>query len=165
MSEVPPRLGDERAVPRSVTVAIGLVWAIVALAGVTALLTWLLRDALVRAWAHGNAEAMALIRDGGVAALDHSSITVPAFISLAVTSFLVIAGLAVVLAAFLRSGHGWARWCLVALVVFAVFTTGISLARGLPPVFVVLAAVSVGLDLALLRFLFHRDTNAYLRVG
>ena len=165
MDEEAHRPGPARVVvPAAVSTAVTLVWSIVALSGVTALLTWWLRDDLVRAWARGNPEATALLRSGGIEALDQSTITVPEFVPLAVTSFAVIAGLALVLAAFLRSGHNWARWCLVALVAFAVFTTGVSIRRGLPPTFVVLAVLSLALNLALLWFLFRKDTSRYLRV-
>ena len=164
MGEVPDRpAGATVEVPASVTTAVRLVWALVALTGVTALLTWLLREDLVRSWARGDAEATALLREGGMAALERSAISVPAFVSLALTSFVVLAGLALVLVAFFRTGHEWARWSLVATVLFAVFTTGVSVARGLPPVFQVLAWLTMALCLALLVLLLHPRTSAFLR--
>ena len=112
-----------------------------------------------------NPDATELLREGGMPALEQSTISVPAFVPLAFTSFVVLLGLAVVLVAFLRSGHAWARWALLALVVLAVFSTGVAVTRGLPTVFVVLAVVTIGVELALVRYLFHRDTGRYLRVG
>lgn len=159
MDETPSRV-----VPAAVTTAIWLVWAIVALSGVTAALTWMLRDEMVRVWARDNGEARAVLREGGVEALDKSAIAVPEFVPLAVTSFAVVAGLALVLAAFLRSGHPWARWSLVALVVFGLLTTGLSVNRGVPVAFLALAVLALVLHLGLLRFLFHRDTNEFLRI-
>lgn len=169
MDEEPGRAGQEAVagrvvVPRSVTTAISLVWGTVAISGVTAVLTWLLRDDLVRAWARDNPDAMEQLRAGGIEALDNSSITVPSFIPLAVTSFAIIAAMALVLSAFLRGGHNWARWCLVALAAFAMFTTFVSVNRGLPLVFVLLAVLSLVLQVALLWFLFHADTRRYVRV-
>lgn len=152
------------AVPASVVMSIRLAWAIVAVSGLTALLTWLLRDDLVRAWARGNREAMEQLSQGGIEALDQSSISVPSLVPLAVTSFVIIAGLTLVLVAFLRGGHGWARWCLVVLIAGSMFSTGVTLSRGLPWAFVIFAALSLVLQVALLRFLFHPDTSKYLRV-
>lgn len=160
-----PESGFRRvAVPASVTMSIRLAWAIVALSGLTALLTWWLRDDLVRAWARGNSEAMEQLREGGLEGLYQSSISVPELVPLAVTSFVIIAGLTLVLVAFLRGGHGWARWCMVVLIAGSMFSTGVTVSRGLPWAFVVFAALSVVLQLALLRFLFHPDTSKYLRV-
>lgn len=164
-SQTDPDRGFRRVpVPASVTTSIRLAWSIVVLSALTALLTWLLRDDLVRAWARGNREAMEQLTEGGIEGLDQSSISVPSLVPLAVTSFVIIAGLTLVLTAFLRGGHGWARWCMVVLIAGSMFSTAVTISRGLPWAFVIFAALSLVLQLALLRFLFHPDTSKYLRV-
>ena len=55
-------------VPASVTRAIWLLRAVVAWAGLTALLTYVFSDQLVRAWAEGNQTARAILQERG---LDH----------------------------------------------------------------------------------------------
>ena len=161
MSEVstPPQV----EVPASVTWAVRMVWVVIGLTGLTAVLSAIFRDDLVLAWAERNDDARQLVDAGGLAALERSSITVPAFVPLAFTLFIVFASLALVLVAFFRGGHNWARLCIAALVVFAIFVSTLSIVRGLPPVFLGLAVLSL-LAYAVLGFLlFHRDTNAYLR--
>ena len=134
-------------VPASVRAAVWLVWGVIVLSGLSALLTVVLRDQLVRSWAEGRTTDLAP----------------PAFVPVAVTLFVVLAALGWVLVVFFSHGHGWARWSLAALVLFAGFTSAIGLDRDLPPAFVVLTVVFLVLNTALLFFLFHKDTNAYLR--
>jgi hypothetical protein len=81
----------------------------------------------------------------------------------ALVLFVVFALLAGVLAMFLRSGHHWARVSLTALAVFMAVASLAGLRSGPPPVFVVLTLVAVVLDLALLVFLWHRDTGTFIR--
>jgi len=133
--------------PASVRAAVGLVWGVIVLSGVSALLTVVLRDQLVRSWSVGKT----------------TDLTPPAFVPVALTLFAVMAALGWVLVVFFSHGHGWARWSLAALVLFAGFTSAIGLDRDLPPAFVVLTVVFLVLNTALLFFLFHKDTNAYLR--
>ena len=52
---------------------------LVALMGLGALLTILLQDELIEAWAEGNPGAREILREGGVEALKASSMSVPAF--------------------------------------------------------------------------------------
>ena len=135
-------------VPASVRAAIGLVWGVIVLSGVSALLTVVLRDQLVRSWSVGKT----------------TDLTPPAFVPVALTLFAVMAALGWVLVVFFRNGHGWARWSLAALVLFAGFTSAIGLNRNLPPAFVVLTAVFLVVNTALLVVLFHKDTNTFLRL-
>jgi hypothetical protein len=163
MSEGSAATTGRPAVPASVTLAIRLVWLLVAILGVTAILTALMHDDLVRVWAEGNPEAKALVESGGVEALEASSISVPSFAPLAFATFFVLAGFALVLAAFLRTGHDWARHSIAALVLFAGFATVIPVVRGLPVAFLVPAVASLLVDAALLWLLYRRETSAYLR--
>lgn len=132
--------------PTSVRVAVWLVWGVVAVSGLTALLTVLLRDQLLASWQEGRSPEL----------------DPPAFVPVAITLFVVVALLGWVLAVFFRNGHGWARWSIAALVVFAAFSAAIGLNGDLPPAFVILTALSLFLYAALLVVLFHKDTNAYL---
>ena len=119
----------------------------IALTGLTALLTVVLRDQLIRTWSEGKA----------------ADLTPPAFVPVALTLFVVVAAFGWVLAVFFRNGHAWARWVLAALVVFAGFASVQGLGRDLPTTFVVLTVATMLVSVALLVFLFHKDTNAYLR--
>lgn len=149
--------------PASVQMATRLMWVVIGLSGVTALVTILLRDDLVRSWAEGNRTAALVLEEGGLEALERSSISVPAFVPLALVSFGVLAMLGWVLVAFFRAGHGWARWALVLLAVFAAFVAALAFTRNPPLPFVVLSVVSLGVCGALLYYLLHRDTGAFLR--
>ena len=135
--------------PRSLTNAILVLSGLVALSGLTALLTVVLRDELVRRWN-----------------LDHpttGTVQPPDFVPVAIVLFVVFALLAGVLVMFVRDGHNWARLSLSALVVFMSVATLAGLRTDPPPLFLVLAVLSVVLDLALLFFLWHRDTGTYVR--
>jgi len=137
-------------VPASVRTAVRLVWTVIVLTGVTALLTVVLRDRLIQNWSEGRAAEAA-------------DLTPPAFVPVALTLFVVVAALGWVLAVFFRHGHAWARWVLAALVVFAGFASLQGLDRNLPTAFVVLTAVTMLVCVVLLVFLFHKDTNTFLR--
>ena len=150
--------------PASVRVATWLLAGVIALSGVTALLTVVLRDELVRSWAEDNTATRTLLEEGGLDALDGSEI-VPAFVPVALVMFVVLVLLGWMLAVFFRTGHGWARWSIAALVVFAAFTSVIGLNRNLPSAFLALTVVSLVLNVTLLVVLFHKDTNAFLRRG
>jgi hypothetical protein len=121
---------------------------LVALSGLTALLTVVLRDELISRWEAGRQ--------------DIGSVQPPEFVPVAIVLFVVFSALAGVLVMFVRDGHGWARlslsvwWC-----------SGGRHAAGLrtdPPVlFLVLALVSSrgGRGPALLPV--QRDTSTYIR--
>jgi hypothetical protein len=138
-----------RQQPRSVSGATWVVGGLVVLSGLTALLTVLMRDDLVRAWAAGHP--------------DESGVKPPSFVPVAIVLFVVFALLAGVLTMFFRSGHNWARLSLTALVCFMAVATLAGLRTGPPTLFLLVSVVAVVLDLALLFFLWHRDTSAYIR--
>lgn len=154
---------QQSAVPASVTNAIRMVWIVVGLTGLTALLTALFRDDLVLTWAAGNPDARALVESGGLQALEASAITIPEFTPLAVALFVTFAAFALVLVAFFRGGHNWARLSIAGLVLFATFVSVLSIVRGLPPVFLALAVVSLLAYAVLLWLLFHKDTSAFIK--
>ena len=138
-----------RQQPGSVTRATWVLLGLVALNGLTAVLTFVMRDDLVRSWASGR--------------VDTGTVQPPEFVPVAIVLFFVFAAIAGVLVAFLRGGHNWARLSLTGLVAFMGLATLAGLRTNPPALFLVLSIVSVVLDLALLFFLWHRDTNAYIR--
>lgn len=135
--------------PASVTRAIRMLLGLVALAGVTALLSILLRDDLLRSWTVGQPV--------------DSSIKPPSFVPVAIVLFVVFAGLSLVLVPFFSSGHNWARFSIAAMVVFVVVSTLAGMRTDPPTVFLIISVVSFLVDAALMFYLWHRDTNAYLR--
>lgn len=148
--------------PASVTRAVIVVAAMVVIGAVIVLLTWLLRDDLLTAWAEGNSGAREILREGGLEAVEET-LTVPAFVPVAVTAWVVFAMLAGVLVVFFIEGFAWARYSLAAIAVFGVFLAGVGVSSGIPPLFVAGSAVMVGLCLLLLYLLFHKDTSRYFR--
>ena len=104
---------------------------------------------LVDAWAAGRS--------------DSSSVEPPAFVPVAVTMFVVVASLAAVLVFFLREGHEWARIVLSAVVALVGVATLAILRTSPPALFLVLAAVSLVLDVAAVVALWRRETRAYCR--
>jgi hypothetical protein len=138
-----------RQQPRSVSGATWTLGGLVALSGLTALLTVFMRDDLVRAWATGHP--------------DETGVKPPSFVPVAIVLFVVFALLAGVLLVFFRHGHNWARLSLTGLVAFMAIATLAGLRTGPPALFLVVSLVAVVLDVALLFFLWHRDTSAYIR--
>jgi hypothetical protein len=141
-----------RQQPGSVTNAIRVLVGLVVLSGLTALLTVVFRDELVRTWAEGNKTEIAT-----------SSLSPPAFVPVAIVLFVVFACLAGVLIMFFRDGHNWARISLSGLVLFTALASLAGLRTSPPPLFLVLSALTILLDLLLLVFLWHRDSSTYLR--
>lgn len=148
--------------PSSVDNALRVVLAISVVSGVITLLTWVFRTDLVLAWAEGNAGARALLREGGIEAVE-ASLTVPGFVPVVVTSFVVLLMLLGVMAVFFREGFTWARICLGSVAVFGVFLAVLSIASGIPTLFEVLSGVMVVLCVLLLVFLLHPSTGRYCR--
>ncbi len=142
------------------------IWAVRALVGwgvLATLLTVVLRDELILAWARGNQAAQEVLDEGGLEALKQSSIRIPGFVALTVTLLVVYAVLVLVLVAFLRGGFPWARVVLTATALFTSFAIVVGLTRYLPPLFATMAVGALLLNLALLWFLWQRDTTRFLQ--
>lgn len=137
-----------RQQPRSVSGATWFLAGLVALSGLTALLTVVYRGDLVRAWQSGHPDATAL--------------QPPAFVPVAIVLFVVFALLAGVLVSFLRGGHAWARLALSGLGIFMAVVTLAGLRSDPPRLFLVLPVVWLVLDLALLVCLWLPATSAYV---
>lgn len=148
--------------PSSVDHALHVVLGLSAVAGLITLLTWVFRSDLVVAWAEGNAGARELMREGGIEAVE-ASLSVPGFVPVVVTSFVVLLMLLGVMAVFFREGFTWARICLGVIAVFGIFLAVLCIATGIPTLFSVLSGVMIVLCVLLLVFLLHPDTTRYFR--
>lgn len=138
-----------RQQPRSVSGAIWVLAGMVVLSGLTALLTVVYRDRLVRSWQAGHPDVSGALQP-------------PAFVPVAIVLFCVFAMLAGVLVSFLRSGHAWARLALSGLGIFMAIVSLAGLRSHPPTLFLVLPVVWVPLDLALLVCLWLPATGAYV---
>lgn len=137
--------------PSSIRTSVNLVWAVVAMSVLNALLTFVFIDDFVATAMESQAagvteEAVRMsVIGGGVVAI-------------------IFAGLWVVLAIALRKGAGWARIVLTVLagigVVFGIF--GLATAAQ-SAVFMVVGLVTLVLEVALLYFLWQKDSSAYLK--
>jgi hypothetical protein len=150
--------------PVSVLRVAQLVYSIIGLLAVAALLTFLLHDQLVRSWAKGNHAAQVLLREGGIPALERSTIHVPGFSALALTGCVIYAMLAWVLVSFFLGRHHWARWSLVAMMLFTTFVGGVGLSHPLPAAFVVVCVLGMLVALSAVVVLLRRDVTDFLRL-
>jgi uncharacterized protein (DUF983 family) len=148
--------------PTSVSWTVRLLRLVVAWSGMTAMLTYVYRDELVRTWARGNPVAREVLAARGLDGLRESSIDTPGYVALATVSFVVFAALLGVLVVFFRAGHHWARVAITATVVLVGFSTVAGLGRDLPALFVLLSAVSLLVSVTLLVALWSRQTSVYL---
>lgn len=153
-----------REKPGSIINAVRSLLALVVVSGAAVLLTWLQHDEIILAWAQGNPTAQEILNSGGIAALRDSAI-VPKFVPLALVSFVVFVVLVLVLGAFLSDGHGWARLVLTGTSCFGVLVASLGLNHSLPAPFVIVSALFLLLCLALVFFLWRKDTSTYLRVN
>lgn len=137
-------MGRQR--PASAINAIRAQAALVLVSALTTVLTVVQRDELTRLWN----------------AAQPPGTQPPAFVPVAVVLFFTFALLAGILVIFFRDGHPSARHSLTGLAVFHLFCMLVLCLQGPPVLFIVLAVVSGLLDLALIGFLWHRDTTAFL---
>lgn len=148
--------------PRSVRWAVAVLGVLVVLLAGIAVLTSVLRDDLVLAWAASDDAAARVVAEGGLEALEASSLSVPAFWPVALACAVLFAALAGVLVGFLREGAGWARNVLTGLALTLGLVGVVSLASGPPGLFVALGLVWLVLDAVLVVLLWHPDTSAYV---
>ena len=136
-----------RQLPRSVTRAVQTQAALVVVSGLITVLTAIQREELEAAFV----------------ARESPDIDVPAFVPVAVVLWVTFALLAAVLVVFFRSGHPSARLSLTGLAAFFLFTMLVMYRQDPPGLFDVLAAVAAVLDVVLIYFLWHRETNEFMR--
>jgi hypothetical protein len=153
----------DRRLPGSVGTAIRAAWGLVGVIGLTVVLMAVFYDDVVGSWAarhQGAREAFAL---GGREGLERAGFVPPAFLPVAATMFVVAAMLVWVLTVFFREGYRWGQLGLFGLVLVSVFA---SIALGFvlspPPVFVVVAVVSLVVEGVAALGLWHPDTVRHL---
>ena len=139
-------MSEER--PGSVVAVTWLLGGLIALTGLTALLTIFFKDELVDDWASGR--------------VDTGAVEPPAFVPVAITMFIVVATLAVVLLVFFLARFSWARPVLTAVLVVLGIGLLSTLRTGPPALFLVLTVASLAVDVATVVCLWRRDTATYL---
>jgi len=149
--------------PGSVAMAIRMHAVLILLGAVAVVLTVLMNDALIRSWAMGRPDMRRVLETQGLQAIKDGPVRPPAFIAPSITLFVVIALLIWMLLLFFANGNGWARLALTALLFFAA-VAGIAGIRTDPPtVFVVFMIGSTVLEGVAVAYLWHPDTNRFLR--
>ncbi len=149
--------------PGSVTQAIRMHALLVVLGGVTAALTIFLNDALIRTWAQGRPDMARVLETQGLQAVKDGAVRPPAFIAPSVTLWVVIALLIWMLLLFFANANSWARLTLSALLFFAAVATIAGIRTEPPAVFVVLMIASMVVEVVAVAYLWHPDTNRFLR--
>lgn len=145
-------MGRQR--PASVTNAIRVQAVLVVVSALGTLAVVLQREDLVRAWAESQ---------GGLDAVRQSQLPTPAFVPVAVVSFIVYALLVWVIGSLFGKGHRWARYALGATAVSFVFAMLVIYLAAPPAALVVLGVLGVGLNGVLLWLLASRDTSEFIR--
>ena len=138
-------MGQQRSVV--VTGAIWLTAGAVGLAGLATLFTIVFKDELVDDWAADR--------------VDVGSVSPPAFVPVAVTMFFVVAMLTFVVLAFFRQGYEWARVLLSLIAIVLALATLAVLQTSPPTLFLVVAVVSLLVDVAAVAALWHKDARAF----
>src|SRR5690242_1714088 len=119
--------------PSSVVNAQRALGVLVALMALATVLTWLLEDELIEAWARRSAAGREILAEGGIDALRASSLSLPAFIPVVVVMFVVLVALIGVLRVFFREGYEWARLGLAGVAVVTGLAAGLIAFREDPP--------------------------------
>lgn len=151
---------DER--PASLTLALRLLAALVLLGAVVVLLIVTRQDDLIRSWAEGNPAVREVLHTRGLEAVKEGSVQPPRFIPVAITLYVVLAGLIAVLGVFLNNGYEWARLGITVLLFFSAVAGIAGLRVGQPVVFDVCTVVGLALFAAMMVPLWHPDTTAYI---
>lgn len=149
--------------PSSVTHAIRMHWGLVLLGLLTSVLTVVLRDDLLRSWAEGRPDLRRVLETQGLQAIKDGEVRPPAFVPVAIVLFVVVALLIWMLLVFFANGYHWARLSLTALLFFAAVSTVAGIRTDPPAVFVVLSVASMVLEVVAVAYLWHPDTNRFLR--
>ncbi len=153
----------DRRLPRSVTLAIRSAWTLVGVMVLTFVLMGVFHNEVLGSWADRHPGARQAFDLGGRAGLVRAGFVPPSFLPVAGTMCVVAAMLVWVLTVFFREGHRWGQLGLSGFVLTCLFASvvlGFRLSP--PPVFVVVAVVSLVVEGVTAVCLWHRDTLAYL---
>ncbi|MFT4084615.1 MAG: hypothetical protein QM638_18715 [Nocardioides sp.] len=154
-----------------------LLGVLIALGAVVTLVIVLRVDDLVRTWAEGSTAARRILDTYGLHFLkdppkfwpgtnaEYTGARAPRIVPVAVTLYVVLAGLYAVLAVFVRNGYESARISFTALVLFACVAAIGGMARDLPALIVVLGAVEVAVAVAMLVLLWLPASTRFFHPG
>jgi hypothetical protein len=149
--------------PRSALLAVRGAWTLVGLLGLTVVLMAVFRDDVVGSWADRHEGAREAFAQGGREGLTRAGFVVPSFLPVAATMFVVAAMLVWVLSAFFRAGYRWGQLGLFALVLVAGYASiALGFVLGPPPVFVLVASVSLLVEGVTAVCLWHPDSLAHV---
>ncbi len=136
--------------PPAIKTSVTIIWAVVALSVVSTILTFLYLDDFVEA------------AGTDLTGTEQDAARTGAIIG-AVIGLLIFGVLWVVLAIFLRKGANWARIVLTVLAVLGLALGVFGLVSGGQPViFLILGLITMALYVALLYFLWQKESTAYL---
>jgi hypothetical protein len=153
----------DRRLPASVGLAIRAAWSLVGVIGLTVALIAVFHDSVVGSWARRHEGAREAFAQGGRLGLERAGFVPPAFLPVGATMFVVTAMLVWVLTVFFREGHRWGQLGLSGLVLAAVFASVVlGFVLHPPAVFVLIALVSLVIEVGAAVCLWHRDTLGYL---
>lgn len=150
------------APPPSIVRSVQVVYALVALSLLNLVLTIVFQDALTEAWAKGAGTWSAVLDEGGTQRIDELGVA-PAFVPIAIGTFVLFGVIYLVLALMLQRGAGWARIVLTVLSVLALLGVPLSFVQNRPILFTVLSLLSAVLYLALLFFMWQRQSTDYIK--
>lgn len=151
---------DER--PKSLRLALQLLWALLVVGAVTVVLIVVRQDDLIETWAAGNPATSEILRTRGLEAVKSGSVQPPQFVPVAITMYVVLVALMGVLGVFLRNGFEWARSGITVVLVFTAVAAVGGLRVGQPLLFDICTVVCLVLAAGLLVPLWHPDTTAYI---
>jgi FtsH-binding integral membrane protein len=149
--------------PSAVTQAIRMHWLLIVLGAVAVVLAVVLNDELIRSWAEGRPDMRRVLETQGLEAVKDGAVRPPAFVAPSITLFVVTALLIWMLLLFFANANGWARLALTALLFFAAVATIAGIRTDPPAVFVVLMIGSMVIEVVAVAYLWHPDTNRFLR--
>lgn len=153
----------DRGLPGSVELAIRAAWGLIAVIALTVGLMAVFYDDVIGSWARRHEGAREAFAQGGRQGLERAGFVPPAFLPVAAAMLVVTAMLVWVLTVFFREGHRWGQLGLSGLVAVGVFASVVlGLLLDPPPVFVVVAVISLLVEGVLLVALWHPDTLRYL---
>lgn len=160
MSDYPssPTVG----VPPSVSKAITTIWVLVGLAVINTVLSIVMIDTLIESWANSSPGWQEMYENGGREAVEGSA---PQFIPIGIIGLVIFGVVYIGLALMLRKGKGWARIVLTILAVLNVLSALSGFAQARPAVFMVLQVITAIVAVALLVFLWNRQTTDFIRAS
>lgn len=150
------------APPTSITRSVQVVYALVALSLLNLALTIVFKDALIESWADSTGTWGAVLDEGGVERIEELGVA-PAFVPIAVGSFVLFGVLFVFLALMLQRGAGWARIVLTVLAVLALLSVPLGFLQSRPISFTMISLVTAVLYLVLLFFMWQRSSTDYIK--